>query len=277
MKDIFAPNLLQGKHAFITGAGSGINKRIAEKFAEHGAHVSIVGRNIEKSVGAAADIVATGGSAKGFSADVRSFEALSMAVTAACTEFGPIDICIAGAAGNFVAEAKDMSANGFRTVIEIDLLGTYNTFRSVYSNLRSVGADLLAISAVQSVMPTAAQAHVCAAKAGVDMLVRTLSIEWGAQGIRCNAIAPGPVEDTEGMKRLAPEGQSSWDRLLAGIPLVRAASRDEVADLALFLVSGASRYINGTVVAIDGGQSNTGSLPMGNMLVDSLRRDKAGA
>jgi NAD(P)-dependent dehydrogenase (short-subunit alcohol dehydrogenase family) len=124
-------------------------------------------------------------------------------------------------------------------------------------------------------MPTAAQSHVCAAKAGIDMLVRTLSIEWGPEGIRCNAIAPGPVAGTEGMSRLAPDGESSWDRLLSGIPMGRAAEKDEVADLALFLVGGAAAYINGTVIAIDGGQSNLGSLPFGSMLLDSLRSQPA--
>jgi NAD(P)-dependent dehydrogenase (short-subunit alcohol dehydrogenase family) len=164
-----------------------------------------------------------------------------------------------------------MSANAFRTVIDIDLIGTYNTFRAALPLLRPECSNLLAISAVQSLMPTATQAHVCAAKAGIDMLVRTLSIEWAAQGIRCNAIAPGPVADTEGMNRLAPGGDASWERLLAGIPMGRAGERDEIADLALFLCSGAARYLNGTVVVIDGGQSNTGSLPFGNMLLDSLK------
>ncbi|CAL8475614.1 protein of unknown function (plasmid) [Caballeronia sp. S22] len=141
-----------------------------------------------------------------------------------------------------------MSANGFRTVIDIDLVGTFNTFRAALDVLREGRANLLAISAVQSILPMAAQAHVCAAKAGIDMLVRTLSIEWASRGIRCNAIAPGPVADTEGMKRLAPDGDSSWERLLAGIPMRRAAERDEIADLALFLCSGAASYINGAII-----------------------------
>ena len=206
---------------------------------------------------------------------MRDFDGLSVAFEDARRRFGAIDICIAGAAGNFVAEAATMSSKGFRTVIDIDLVGTYNTFRAALPLLRDGQANLLAISAVQSSMPTAAQAHVCAAKAGIDMLVRTLSVEWSARGIRCNAIAPGPVADTEGMNRLAPDGNDSWSRLLAGIPMGRAGDRDEIADLALFLCSGAARYINGTVIAIDGGQSNLGSLPFGAMLVDSLRTAEA--
>jgi NAD(P)-dependent dehydrogenase (short-subunit alcohol dehydrogenase family) len=268
---IFKSGLLQGQHAIITGAGSGINKRIAERFASQGASVSIIGRNAEKCEAAAADIRAQGGKAAGFAADVRSFDALTQAFELAKEQFGPADICIAGAAGNFVAEAGKMSANAFRTVIEIDLLGTYNTFRAVLPLLRSGGGNLIAISAVQASMPTAAQSHVCSAKAGVEMLIRTLSIEWAELGIRCNAIAPGPVSSTEGMERLAPDGDSSWERLLGAIPMRRAADRDEIADLALFLCSGASSYINGTSIAIDGGQSNNGSFQFSRMLLDSLK------
>jgi len=269
--NVFQPDLLKGQHAVITGAGSGINKRIAERFAAQGARISIIGRNAERCAAAAAEIRAQGGEAEGFAADVRQFEALAAAFEAAAQRFGPVDIGIAGAAGNFVAEAAGMSANGFRTVIDIDLIGSFNTFRALLPLLRPQGANLLAISAVQSMLPMATQVHVCAAKAGIDMLVRSLSIEWSARGIRCNAIAPGPVADTEGMNRLAPGGEASWQRLLAGIPMGRAAARDEVADLALFLCSGAARYINGTVLVIDGGQSNLGSLPFGEMLRDSLR------
>lgn len=269
MADVFQPGLLRGQHAIITGAGSGINQHIAERFAAQGAAVSIVGRNLERAEAAAATIVARGGQARGHSADVRDFDALTRTFAQAVADHGPVDICIAGAAGNFVSDAASMSSNGFRTVIDIDLVGTFNTFRAVLPMLNPEESHLLAISAVQSGMPTAAQAHVCAAKAGIDMLVRTLSIEWAGRGIRCNGIAPGPVADTEGMNRLAPGGSASWDRLLQGIPLQRAGRRDEIADLALFLCSGAARYIHGTVIAIDGGQSNLGSLPFGAMLLES--------
>jgi NAD(P)-dependent dehydrogenase (short-subunit alcohol dehydrogenase family) len=271
VSSVFRANLLAGQHAIITGAGSGINKRIAERFAMQGARISIIGRNADKCAAAAAEIRALGGEADGFAADVREADVLSAAFEAACERFGPVDICIAGAAGNFVAEAAAMSTNAFRTVIDIDLIGTFNTFRAALPLLKAGRANLLAVSAVQSSMPTAAQAHVCAAKAGIEMLVRTLSIEWAARGVRCNAIAPGPVADTEGMKRLAPGGDSSWARLLAGIPMRRAAERDEIADLALFLCSGAASYINGAVVTIDGGQSNLGSQAFGDMLLDSLQ------
>ncbi|MBT9465631.1 SDR family oxidoreductase [Hydrogenophaga sp.] len=266
----FQPGLLRNKAAFITGGGSGINRQIALTYALAGAAVTIVGRSLEKASHAAAEIEAAGGHAIGLSADVRNYEAMGSAVEHAYAAFGPIDIVVAGAAGNFVAPATGMSSNGFRAVIETDLVGTFNTLRAAHDFLRKPSALVLAISAVQSSMPTYAQAHVCAAKAGVDMLIRSLAVEWADEGIRCVGIAPGPVTDTEGMARLAPEGQESWARLLQSIPSGRGASRQEIADLALYLASDSGRYINGVVIPIDGGFSAVGSLEFGRMLKDSV-------
>jgi NAD(P)-dependent dehydrogenase (short-subunit alcohol dehydrogenase family) len=266
----FQPGLLRGKAVFITGGGSGINRQIALTYAQAGAAVAIVGRSADKARDAAAEIEAAGGRAIGLSADVRNYDALKGAVEEAHTQFGPIDIVVAGAAGNFVAPATGMSSNGFRAVIETDLVGTFNTLRAAHEFLKKPSALVLAISAVQSSMPTYAQAHVCAAKAGIDILIRSLAVEWADEGIRCVGIAPGPVADTEGMARLAPEGQQSWDRLLRAIPSGRGASKQEIADLALYLASGSGRYINGVVIPIDGGFSAVGSLEFGRMLKDSL-------
>jgi NAD(P)-dependent dehydrogenase (short-subunit alcohol dehydrogenase family) len=268
--DTFQPHLLRDKTVFITGGGSGINRQIALTYALAGAAVTIVGRSAEKACDAAAEIKAAGGRAIGLSADVRSYDALQAAVRQAHETFGPIDIVVAGAAGNFVAPATAMSSNGFRAVIETDLVGTFNTLRAAHEFLRKQSGLVLAISAVQASMPTYAQAHVCAAKAGIDMLIRSLAVEWADDGIRCVGIAPGPVADTEGMARLAPDGQQSWNRLLQAIPSGRAASRQEVADLALYLASDSARYINGVVIPIDGGFSAVGSLEFGRMLKDSL-------
>lgn len=274
MIDIFQPHLLSGKVAFITGGGSGINQRIAERFALAGAAIAILGRDGDKADAAAALIRNAGGRAIGLAGDVRDHDQISGAMYQANREFGRIDVVVAGAAGNFVARARDMSSNGFKTVVDIDLLGTFNTAHAAYDYLARQGGMVLALSAVQSTMPTSTQAHVCAAKAGVDMLIRTLAIEWGAAGIRCVGIAPGPVGDTEGMKRLAPEGQDSWDKILGHIPSRRAASRDEIAALALYLASPAGQYINGTVIPIDGGQTAVGSYAFGSMLEDSLRQER---
>ena len=261
MADVFKDGLLHGQHALITGGGSGINRRIAERFAAQGAAVSIVGRSLERAEGAATAIRAVGGQAQGFSADVRDFDALASAFSQAHAAFGPVDICIAGAAGNFVAEAANMSSNGFRTVVDIDLVGTWNTFRAVLALLREGRSNLLAVSAVQSVMPMATQAHVCAAKAGIDMLVRTLSIEWAQRGVRCNAIAPGPEADTEGMRRLAPTADA-LERAVSTVPLLRMGSTDDVAHMALFLSSELASYVTGAIIPVDGGAALRGGRDM---------------
>lgn len=254
MSSAFRERILEGKVAVITGGGSGINLAIAQRFAEHGASVALIGRTQEKLDAAAAGIEAAGGKAKGFSADVRDYEALASAIRAANESFGPIDIVVCGAAGNFPAPALGMSANGFKSVVDIDLLGTFNTCRAAFEYLKRPGASIVSISAMQAFMPMAMQVHVCAAKAGVDMITRTLAIEWGPMGVRINSIAPGAVDDTEGMKRLAPT-EEARQHFTGMIPLRRFAQKSELADLALFLCSDAAQFITGAVLVCDGGQS----------------------
>jgi NAD(P)-dependent dehydrogenase (short-subunit alcohol dehydrogenase family) len=254
---IFQPNLLLGRHAFVTGGSSGIGQRMAERFAAHGARVTILGRNAEKLAAATQGIREQGGTALGLSADVREYSALESAMREATSAHGPIDILIAGAAGNFPAPVVGMSANGFKAVIDIDLLGTFNTCRAAHAFLRKPGASIIAISAAHAITPIPMQAHVCAGKAGVELLIKTLAIEWGPEGIRCNCITPGPTEDTEGMRRLAPDA-ASRERVINATPLRRYGTRDELADLALFLCSDAATYITGSVYNCDGGSTIAG-------------------
>jgi NAD(P)-dependent dehydrogenase (short-subunit alcohol dehydrogenase family) len=256
MSDVFRERILDGKSAFITGGGSGINLTIAQCFARQGARVAILGRKQEK-LDAAVKQIASNGSAIAFSADVRHYDAVASALRQAHEQHGPIDILICGAAGNFPARALDISANGFKAVVDIDLLGTFNTCRAAYEFLTRPGASVINISAVNALVPIPAQAHVCAAKAGIDMLTRVLAVEWGPDGVRINSIAPGPVDDTEGMRRLAPTAEVR-DRINDTIPLRRFATKDEIAALALFLCSDAAQYITGAVIPCDGGQSLSG-------------------
>ena len=254
MSSVFGARILEGKVAVITGGGSGINLAIAETFAAHGASVGLIGRTREKLDNAAAKIESAGGKAAGFPADVRDYEALTSAIAGAREKFGQIDILVCGAAGNFPAPALGMSANGFKAVVDIDLLGTFNTCRAAYEHLKKPGASIVNISAMQAFIPMAMQVHVCAAKAGVDMITRTLAIEWGPAGVRINSIAPGAVDETEGMSRLAPTPEARR-QFMQMIPLRRFAMKQEIADLALFLCSDAAQFITGAVMVCDGGQS----------------------
>ena len=254
MANVFREHLLRGKTAFVTGGGSGIGRRMAERFAEHGAKVMLVGRKQEKLDAAAAAIQAPGGTVSTCAADVRDFAAVQAAFQKARDQLGEIDILVCGAAGNFPAPVLGMSANAFKSVIDIDLLGTFNTCRAAYEHLRKPGASIISISASHASVPMANQAHVCAGKAGVDLLTRTLAIEWGPAGIRANCITPGPTDDTEGMRRLAPTPEVRR-RVEQAVPLRRFGTKDELADLALFLCSDAAAYITGAVYVCDGGQS----------------------
>ncbi len=254
---LFSKDLLNGQNALITGGGSGINLAIAQALAAHGAAVTLIGRTPEKLAAAAATITEAGGRAFCAAADVRQYDALDQAIGQAHDHFGPLDIVVCGAAGNFPAPALGMSSNGFRAVIDIDLVGTYHTCRASFERLRRPGARVLNISATQAFIPAALQSHACAAKAGVDMLTRTRAIEWGMLGVRVNSLTPGPVADTEGMRRLSPNPQSA-EKFMRSLPLQRAAHKSEIADVALFLCSPGASYITGSIVVVDGGQSLIG-------------------
>jgi NAD(P)-dependent dehydrogenase (short-subunit alcohol dehydrogenase family) len=258
MAGVFRDHLLRDKVAFITGGGSGINLSIAQCFAQHGAKIALMGRTQEKLDRAADGIRSAGGAAMGIAGDVRYYEDCEKALRKAREDYGPVDILVCGAAGNFPAPVLGMSANGFKAVVDIDLLGTFNTCRAAYEQLRKPGASVISISATHAFIPIAGQSHVCAAKAGIDIFSKTLAIEWGSAGVRVNVIAPGPVDDTEGMRRLAPT-EEARRQAMRSVPLGRFASKDEIADLALFLCSEAAAYITGAVCVCDGGQSLLGS------------------
>jgi NAD(P)-dependent dehydrogenase (short-subunit alcohol dehydrogenase family) len=248
----FRDNLLAGKTAFVAGASSGINLQIATRLAQAGAAVTILSRSPDKIEAAAAGIRAKGGKCIGIAQDVRDHDGVGAAFATSVAAHGEIDILVSGAAGNFVAPFNGISYNGFRAVIDIDLVGLYNVMRQGFPHLRKPGASCISISAPQAIHPYPLQAHVNAAKAGADMLIKTLAMEWGPMGVRLNSIIPGPIADTEGMARLAPTPEA-MEKSAKGNPLQRLGTKDEVADLALFLSSDAAAYITGAIIPCDGG------------------------
>src|SRR5678816_2114482 len=249
---IFADNILSDRVAFVTGGGTGITGGVARALAEAGARVALVSRKMEHLQPAADAINANGGKAIPVVADVRNPEDVEKAIAATVESFGKIDIVVNGAAGNFLCAAEELSPNGFGTVVDIDLKGTFNVCRATFAQLKENRGQILNISATLHYIGTPLQLHVSAAKAGVDALTRNLAVEWGAYGIRVNGIAPGPIEDTEGMKRLVPEVVK--EKLKKRIPLGKFGRIADIESAAVFLCSDAASFINGAVLVVDGGQ-----------------------
>ena len=247
MIDIFRDRLLAGHVALVTGGGTGICRGIAHAYRKLGADVAIVSRKADVLERTADEI-----GALAVAADVRKPEELAAAVARTIERFGKLDTLVNGAAGNFLAPAAALSPNGFRTVVEIDLVGTFNASRACFDALcASKDGLVLNISATLHYHGTPLQIHASAAKAGVDAVTKNLAVEWGRFGIRACGIAPGPIGDTEGMRRLAP-GEAA-DRAKAAIPAGRFGTIEEIAAAAVFLRSKAAAYITGHVLVVDGG------------------------
>jgi NAD(P)-dependent dehydrogenase (short-subunit alcohol dehydrogenase family) len=251
-----------GRHVFVAGGTSGINLGIADAFARAGADVTVCSRDPAKIEAARQQLGAHGGGVAGFQADVRRYDEVESALKQGFEQFGPIDVLVSGAAGNFVAPALGISSNGFRTVVEIDLLGTFHVMRAAHQFLRKPGASLINISADQALRAYVGQVHVCAAKAGIDQVTRVLALEWAADGIRVNSVVPGPIADTEGMRRLAstPEAEA---KLTGNVPLRRYGTKQEVANACMFLSSSLGEYITGVVLPVDGGLAIAGTNNLG--------------
>jgi 2,4-dienoyl-CoA reductase [(3E)-enoyl-CoA-producing], peroxisomal len=270
MNRIFADNILKDHVAFVTGGGTGITGGVARALAEAGASVALVSRSMEHLEPAAQAINAARergtsptvregsstsntniGEALAVAADVRNPAEVEKAIAATVARFGKVDIVVNGAAGNFLCAAEELSPNGFGTVVDIDLKGSFNVCRAAFDQLKQHRGQILNISATLHYLGTPMQLHVSAAKAGVDALTKNLAVEWGRYGIRVNAIAPGPIGDTEGMKRLVPEPIK--DKLKGRIPLGRFGLIEDIENAAVFLCSDAASYINGAVLVVDGG------------------------
>ena len=247
----FRADILQGKVAFITGGGSGINFGIAKALAQHGADIAMMGRREEVLQAACQEISKLGVRTFFKSGDVRNPEACQLAIEAAVEKLGHLDILINGAAGNFLCPPEELSPNGFKTVIDIDLNGTFNMCRLAFKHLKASNGLIINISATLHYVGTPFQAHVSAAQAGIDALTLNLAGEWGEHGIRVCGIAPGPIGDTEGLKRLAP-GEIG-EKIKRTIPLGRFGATEDIGFAAVFLASSAASYITGETLVVDGG------------------------
>uniref|UniRef100_A0A8C6RWB2 Peroxisomal 2,4-dienoyl-CoA reductase [(3E)-enoyl-CoA-producing] n=2 Tax=Nannospalax galili TaxID=1026970 RepID=A0A8C6RWB2_NANGA len=253
-RHLFCPDLLQDKVAFITGGGSGIGFRIAEIFMRHGCHIVIASRSLPRvSLAAEKLVAATGKQCLPLSMDVRVPAAVMAAVDQALKEFGKIDILINCAAGNFLCPASVLSFNAFKTVVDIDTIGTFNVSRVVYEKFfRDHGGVIVNITATLSFRGQVMQVHAGAAKAAVDAMTRHLAVEWGPQNIRVNSLAPGPISGTEGFRRLGGP-QASWRMKTPLSPGQRLGNKTEIAHSVLYLASPLASYVSGILLVVDGG------------------------
>lgn len=251
---IYSPDLLKDQVAFITGGGSGIGLRITEIFMRHGCDTVIASRNLDKLKEAATKLsAASGRRCLPLQMDVRQPESIVAAVEEALKEFGRLDILINNAAGNFLCPASALSFNAFKTVLEIDTMGTFNTSKVLYEKwFKDHGGNIVNISATLAYRGQALQVHAGSAKAANDAMTKHLAVEWGPSGVRVNAVAPGPISGTEGFRRLGGSGAEAAGSFRS-IPLQRAGNKTEMAHCALFLASRASSYMTGAVLVADGG------------------------
>lgn len=266
---IFPGDLFKGKTVFVTGGSSGINLGIAKNFAAVGANIGICGRSQERLDNAARELQALGAKVVALSADVRDYQALENVFQKTKEHLGLIDVLVCAAAGNFICPVEQLSPNGFKAVVDIDLLGSFNAAKAAFPQLKKTKGSIIFISAGMSDVPYFAQSHVGAAKAGVDNLMKNLALEWGHYGIRSNSIIPGPIDGTEGMRRLAPGELGK--KLKSHIPLGRFGTVDEIGQAAVFLASPLAAYITGTVLSVDGGQNLPGSGMFSQMIIEAMK------
>jgi peroxisomal 2,4-dienoyl-CoA reductase len=251
----FAAGILEGKTAVVTGGATGIGSHIVRMLGSLGATVGIVSRKEEK-LRAAVDAFKSedGIDVKWRTGDVRDPDAMKAVMADLASELGCIDILICNAAGNFICPTEDLSWNGWRTVIDIDLNGTFNCCQAALPYLKEAvdGGRIVSISATAANFGWPGAAHAGAAKAGIQNLMKTLSVEWGGYGIRANYISPGPIEGTEGVDRLII-AQGKSQEALDKIPLGTFGQGKDIANAVVFLTSECGKYVSGAELAVDGG------------------------
>ena len=249
----FHADILTGQVAFVTGGATGIGKEICRVLGRHGAHIAIASRKQEALDAAAAELGDEGIDVWVRSCDVRDAPAVAAVVAGIVEHYGRLDIVVNNAAGNFPAPMSRISPNGFKAVVDIDLLGTYNVSKAAFDTwLSAHGGNIVNITAPFELKGAAMQAHVAAAKAGVDSLTRTCAVEWGPYGVRVNAIAPGMIGGTEGVRRFSDAVPAS---ARPRNPLGLVGHGADIAYMTLFLCTSVARFLSGQVIAVDGAGS----------------------
>ena len=261
---MFRPDLLRSKRALITGGGTGLGKGMAQRFLELGATVHICGRRQEVLEQTAAELSAHG-TIHAIPCDVRSLDAVETMIDSIWAE-APLDVLVNNAAGNFISRTEDLSSRAWESVINIVLMGTLHcTMACGRRWLKSAHAGtVLSISATYAPVGSAYVVPSAVSKAGVEALMRSLAVEWGNRGIRMNAIAPGPIPTQGAFSRVVPLPQLETIALDRN-PQHRFGTVEELANLAAFLVSDGSAYINGEVIRMDGGEFLQGAGEFSNL------------
>ncbi|EEH17668.2 hypothetical protein PABG_00231 [Paracoccidioides brasiliensis Pb03] len=282
ISEVWKDGIFENKVVFCTGGAGTICSAQVRAMVYLGANAFILGRNIEKTERMARDIATARPGAKVIGqggTDVRDFNIIKAAAERCVKELGSIDFVIAGAAGNFLASIEQISVNAFKSVMDIDVLGSYNTLKATVPYLiesaakhkcdgvtpspTGTGGRIIFVSATLHYAGVPLQSHVSVAKAGVDALSNSVAIEYGPLGVNSNIIAPGPIADTEGMQRLSRAEDAMESR--SSIPSGRWGTVKEISDATVYLFSDAGNYVNGSTVVVDGGawrlQRSGGSRP----------------
>lgn len=249
----FLPTCLSNKVALVTGGGSGICFEVTRQLLLHGCSGAVICGRREAFLKKACKLLeaTTGKNVKYFCLDVRESDLCKQAVAYCLQQFGNLDILINGAAGNFMAPAEELTPKGFRTVLEIDTIGTFNMTHASFEGLRKNGGVVINISATLQYGATWYQAHASAAKSAVDSLTRSLALEWGNYGIRVTGLAPGPISDTPGMTKLSLDLEGQEELAKEMIPLQRWGRKEEIGHAAVYLCT--ATYVTGDVLVVDGG------------------------
>jgi len=261
---MFRSDLLKNKRILITGGGTGLGRGMAQRLLELGATVHICGRREEVLKQAAAELSGQG-TIHALPCDVRNLDAVEAMINSIWTA-GPLDVLVNNAAGNFIARTEELSPRAFESVIGIVLMGTLHA--TMACGRRWLKANhpgtVLSISATYAPVGSAYVVPSAVSKAGVEALTRSLAVEWGNRGIRMNAIAPGPIPTQGAFSRVLPRPELETLALDRN-PLHRFGSVEELANLAAFLVSEGSGYINGEVIRMDGGEFLQGAGEFSNL------------